>query len=282
MSKQDRLHTSAGGMPRRFLRDRPSTDIEVLFGHDHSKKSASLRSRRLRSIRIKSRPFQFTGIGRAPSSELDKDSGTDHWPSVAKNATSPELLIETLSTDVRNELPGFVLGVIPPAVPVKTSCPPPFTKAALAAVPALLITGSRKPWNAGLFVSAMTLMPLAVEKMPSLPSAGNPRKTMWPDALISELPQLKEVEGSRAVSTMAVSGPPLPVKIACEAKPFRRPRKTTVPDSFIPEMPKNAPPTRPSSFALAIVFSRPPSPVAMIASALLVAPSRRNRPFRTS
>ena len=78
--------------------------------------------------------------------------------SVAKNATSPELLIDTLSTDVRNEA-GFVLGVIPAAVPVKTSTPPEFRKAAVAAVPALLMTGSRKPPKPRVFVSAMTLMP---------------------------------------------------------------------------------------------------------------------------
>src|SRR5260221_12974684 len=67
----------------------------------------------------------------------------------------------------------------------------------------------------------MTLMPLAFEKMPSVPSAGNPWKTILPDALISALPSCKKF-GSAAVSTIAVSGPPRPEKMLEVAPPWVR------------------------------------------------------------
>src|SRR5262249_10259750 len=75
-----------------------------------------------------------------------------------------------------------------------------------------------------------------------------------------------------AVSITGVSGPPFPVKIACELKPRRNARKTTSPRSLIAEIGRNWPPMSPAALALAITFKGPPSPGAMIESFSLTTP----------
>src|SRR5262249_16752390 len=119
----------------------------------------------------KGSPLSITGTG------LLLPMGSTNMPlrplvSVAKNATSSKLLIDTLSTDEKNEL--FVLGVRPRGFAVKTAIPPAFRKAAPPTLPLLLITGSRKPPKSGLFVSIRSWRALSLRKTPSLPSARNP------------------------------------------------------------------------------------------------------------
>src|SRR5262249_52942271 len=111
-----------------------------------------------------------------------------------------------------------------------------------------------------------------LSKLPSVRPARNPRKAALRAELMSALPNAAKLEFV-AVSTTGVSGPPLPVKIACDPKPFRNARKTTSARPFIAEIPRNCPPARPVALALAITFKAPPSPVAIINSFPLTTPA---------